>query len=35
MTEADKYGIDLWYLTDMVRKGEFERLRKYIWDIRT
>jgi len=33
--EADKYGVDSWYLTDMVRKGELEILRKYIWDIRT
>ena len=35
VTEVDKYGIDSWYLTDMVRKGELEILRKYIWDIRT
>lgn len=27
MTEADKYGIDSWYLTDMVRKGS---LRDYV-----
>ena len=33
--EVDKYGVDSWYLTYMVRKGELERLRKYIWDIRT
>ncbi len=33
--EVDKYGVDSWYFTDMVRKGELERLRKYIWDIRT
>ena len=25
--EADKYGIDSWYLTDMVRKGS---LRDYV-----
>ena len=33
--EVDKYGVDSWYLTYMVRKGELERLRKYILDIRT
>jgi len=22
VTEVDKYGVDSWYLTDMVRKGE-------------
>lgn len=33
--EVDKYGIDSWYLTDMVRKGELDILRKYIWYIRT
>ena len=33
--EADKYGIDSWYLTYMVRKCELDILRKYIWDIRT
>jgi len=33
--EVDKYGIDSWYLTYTVRKGELEILRKYFWDIRT
>jgi len=33
--EVDKYGVDSWYLKYMVRKGELERLRKYILDIRT
>ena len=30
-TEADKYGIDSWYLTDMVRKGELERIGRGIY----
>ena len=29
--EADKYGIDSWYLTDMVRKGELERIGRGIY----
>lgn len=33
--EINKYSIGSWYLTYMVRKCEFDRLRKYFWDIRT
>ena len=29
--EADKYGIDSWYLTDMVRKGDLERIGRGIY----
>ena len=29
--EVDKYGIDSWHLTDMVRKGELERIGRGIY----